>query len=151
MKTLEQRTRKQRRRFVLYPFFPFYLCEKPRWRDALSCHQFPLNVSERVFLFFFLLLVWFKLLSTPGSRWWRRAGRPQGALLGGTNYTAKCAGRYQAEQLKPPRIVLFPKSPIWDSSDGTEGLRHLPLGFRHTGFWRELFGINHCWLAQTPP
>lgn len=47
---------------------------------------------------------------------------PQWVLLREINYTAKCAVRHQAKQLRPPRIVLFPNSQISDSSDGIEDI-----------------------------
>lgn len=113
MKTLEPRTRKQRRRFVLRPFFPFLL----EWKASVAwCIVLPpisvkceWEVFVVVIVVVSLLLVWCMLTSTPGSRWSRMAGRPQWALPWEIRCAAKCAARHQAKQRKPPRLSFSPR------------------------------------------
>lgn len=89
------------------------MCKKPRWHGALFCHQFQLNANESGVCFFFvffsfLLHVWFKLLSTPGSRWWRIAGMPQWVLLWEINYPAKCS-QAPGQAAQAPKNCTFPQ------------------------------------------
>lgn len=132
MKTFEQRTRKQRRRFVLYPSLSLQACT-PRQHNALFSHQFQLNVNERGFsplfpLFFSLACVVqaninSRLQMVKNSRHCHSRHSP-GRLSTQLNVSQGTRPSYPS----PQELSFSPGSLTGDTGDGFRAWRHLLLG-----------------------